>query len=88
MRFAYEGPPIVLEEGIPQRQVSSVEIISKTREKLLERFAGVFSENEFLDLPDHRPGVDLDIELIGDKAPPFGPIYSLSQEEEELQDTR
>jgi transposase InsO family protein len=49
---------------------------------IIGKFPGVFSENEFPDLPPHRQGVDLSIDLLPGKEAPFGPIYSLSLTEE------
>ena len=43
-------------------------------------FADVFSETKACSLPPHRP-YDHKIELEDGKAPPFGPIYSLSEAE-------
>ena len=78
------------QEEVPQRQVF-VDLISVTDSKsdesphlksLLEKYEGIFATKEFPDLAPHRPGIDLNLELIDGKAPPFGPIYSLSKEEE------
>ena len=77
-----KGPTIEIEEGVPLRQVSSINLIEKYKNELMEQYADVFSDKEFPELPDHRPGIDLDLELVEDSAPPFGPIYSLSRDEE------
>lgn len=48
-------------------------------------YADVFSKSRANVLADHRP-YDLAIELMPDKTPPFGPLYSLNQPEQaELQ---
>ncbi|KAG8935233.1 hypothetical protein FRC01_005489 [Tulasnella sp. 417] len=48
-------------------------------------FADVFSKAKADKLPPHRP-FDMEIDLLPGKTPPFGPIYSLTQpEQEELQ---
>jgi len=44
-------------------------------------FADVFSEEKAAELPPHREGVDLKVELITGGEPPFGPIYPLSPTE-------
>ena len=40
----------------------------------------MFSPDEVKRLPDHQP-YNINIELEDGKTPPFGPIYSLSQDE-------
>jgi hypothetical protein len=52
-------------------------------ETLFKQFPEVFSDQEFPALPPRRTGVDMEIELLDGKAPPFGPLYSLSVKEEE-----
>ena len=44
-------------------------------------YLDVFSPTEVMRLPDHRP-YDINIKLEDGKTPPFGPIYSLSQDEQ------
>ena len=74
-------------EGVPQRQVF-VDLISMAMlsrrdsvqlDTLLEKYDGVFATREFPELAPHRTGIDINLELIDGKSPPFGPIYSLSQ---------
>jgi hypothetical protein len=88
-----EGTPDS-KDGVPQRQVF-IDLIdingldsdikkSTELEQILNEFDNVFSSADFPDLPPHRPGIDIDLELIEGKTPPFGPIYSLSQAEEEV----
>jgi hypothetical protein len=70
--------------GVPQRQVCSIKHVldEDVLQQLKAQYPNVFSVKEFPDLPPNRPGVDLDIELLHDKNPPFGPIYSLAKDEE------
>ncbi len=49
---------------------------------LISNYKHVFSFQEFPDLPPHRDGIDLNIKLLPGKIPFFGPIYSLSRDEE------
>ena len=51
-------------------------------EGILMELEDVFSQREFPDPPPHRAGVDLSIDLVEGKSAPFGPIYSLSVQEE------
>jgi hypothetical protein len=51
---------------------------------IFDEFRDVFSQEEFPSLPPHRIGGDLSIELMDGKSPPFGPIYSLSRQEEQV----
>ena len=68
-------------------QYTVVEEIGKEGEDsegILKEFEDVFSQEEFPDLPIHRHGVDLSIDLVEGKTAPFGPIYSLSVQEEHV----
>lgn len=49
--------------------------------ELLTEFADVFSKTKANVLPDHR-SYDHKIELIDDRTPPLGPVYSLSEVEQ------
>ena len=49
---------------------------------LINRNQEVFSTSDFPSLPPHRDNVDLKIDLLPGAIAPFGPIYSLSREEE------
>jgi hypothetical protein len=49
----------------------------------LHDFADVFSKIKASVLPPHRP-YDIKIELEPGKSPPFGPLYSLSRDEQKL----
>jgi hypothetical protein len=57
--------------------------ITDFRNMFLRDYADVFSSRDFPTLPPRREGVDMKIELLPGKLPPFGPIYSLSRQEEE-----
>ena len=61
-----------LEDSVPEE-------ISRMRSE----FSSVFSTEEFPKLPSYRPGFDMKIKLIDGEVPPYGPIYSLSKEEED-----
>jgi hypothetical protein len=90
MRFCAGMPDV--EDGVPQRQVfvdlihiKSLNTTAEQGHKLkefLNRYKDVFSTGEFPKLGPHRPGVDVDLQLMEGKSPPFGPIYSLSKDEE------
>ena len=72
-------------ERVPQRQVNATDLTGLEEtfmRRLQERYDGVFTSEEFPEAPPHREGVDMDIELSEGAAPPFGPIYALSKEEE------
>ncbi|KJZ70184.1 hypothetical protein HIM_10407 [Hirsutella minnesotensis 3608] len=54
--------------------------------EVLERFRHLFSPEEALKLPPHRPGVDHEVNLQPDKngnepPVPWGPLYNMSREE-------
>ncbi|KAE8228970.1 hypothetical protein CF326_g6075 [Tilletia indica] len=51
--------------------------------KILHRFESIFSDTGANTLPPHRPGYDFEIDLQPDTTPPFGPLYALSQNENE-----
>ncbi|KAI1006047.1 hypothetical protein K3495_g2170 [Podosphaera aphanis] len=59
------------------------------RQKLPEQLQGledIFKEDNSKELPPHRPGHDMEINLEKDetgkeKAPPYGPLYDMSKEE-------
>ena len=51
---------------------------------ICEIYKDVFSTSDFPTLPPSRSDSDLAIELEEGKSPPFGPIYSLSIQEEEV----
>ncbi|KAE8217688.1 hypothetical protein CF319_g8282 [Tilletia indica] len=51
--------------------------------KPLHRFESIFSDTGANTLPPHRPGYDFEIELEPGTTPPFGPLYGLSQHENE-----
>jgi hypothetical protein len=50
----------------------------------LEAYRDVFTAVNAEQLPPHRPGVDLAIELQEGKQPPYGPLYPLSPAELEV----
>jgi transposase InsO family protein len=47
-------------------------------------FKDVFDPKQAEELPMHRPGFDISIDLLPGTTPPFGPIYPLSPDETEL----
>ncbi|KAE8186446.1 hypothetical protein CF336_g6986, partial [Tilletia laevis] len=49
----------------------------------LHQFESIFSDTGANTLPPHRPGYDFEIELEPNTTPPFGPLYGLSQNENE-----
>jgi hypothetical protein len=58
--------------------------VDSTTKGIFSEYADVFSQTDFPLLPEHRAGVDLSIDLIEGKSAPFGPIYSLSLQEEKV----
>lgn len=71
---------ITLSEAAVVNETSPLDVIPLKYQDLKE----VFSEKEADTLPPHRAGVDHTIPLQPDTSPPFGPIYSLSQDELEV----
>ena len=70
-----EPPPIITADVTD----SDKEVREAVPEKYHD-FLDVFSPSEVKKLPEHRP-YDINIKLEDGKTPPFGPIYSLSQDE-------
>ena len=70
-----EPPPIVTADVTDSEKEVKEAVPTKYHDYL-----DVFSPDEVKRLPDHRP-YDINIELEEGKTPPFGPIYSLSQDE-------
>ena len=72
-----EPPP---DDSLPSHLSERDLVAYKLVPEKYRRFFDVFSPTEVDQLPPHRP-YDVAIELEEGKSPPFGPIYSLSQEE-------
>ena len=51
-------------------------------DSLVAEYSYVFAPDDLLNLPPSRPGIDMPIDLEPDSQPLFGPIYSLSRNEE------
>lgn len=71
-----ELPPVVTADV-----TDSDEEVRKLVPEKYHEFLDIFSPDEVKWLPDHRP-YDINIELEDGKTPPFGPIYSLSQDKQ------
>jgi hypothetical protein len=75
---------VMIPSGVPI-QVSGLDLQDlpvACPEWIKRDFSDVFSAKNLPSLPPRREGVDMPIELLPGKLPPFGPIYSLSQQEE------
>ncbi|KAI0998742.1 hypothetical protein K3495_g9454 [Podosphaera aphanis] len=69
-----------------QREKPTIESIGKKFHKQLIGFETMFLEDESSELPPHRIGHDMEINLEKDengneKKPPYGPLYEMSREE-------
>ena len=70
-----EPPPTVTADV-----TDSDEEVKKLVPEKYHDYLDIFSPDKVKRLPDHRP-YDINIDLEDGKTPPFGPIYSLSQDE-------
>jgi hypothetical protein len=50
---------------------------------ILHQHAQIFTDEDLPNLPPRRPGVDMPIDLVSGSSAPWGPLYSLSKDEEE-----
>lgn len=64
----------------PKKSFTIKEIISMLPTEYKD-FAKFFSSIAAKTLPPHRPGIDHEIPIEGDKEPPWGPLYAMSREE-------
>ncbi|GLB42514.1 hypothetical protein LshimejAT787_1105290 [Lyophyllum shimeji] len=77
-----EPPPIPTLDNRAFIRDTTNEVLTLVPEKY-HSFLDVFDPVEVLKLPEHRP-YDIAIDLEEGKTPPFGPIYSLAQDERQI----
>ncbi|GLB39530.1 putative coprinopsis cinerea okayama7 130 [Lyophyllum shimeji] len=77
-----EPPPIPKLDNRAFIRDTATEVLNLVPEKY-HSYLDVFDPVEVLKLPEHRP-YDIAIDLEEGKTPPFGPIYSLAQDERQI----
>jgi len=84
-RISLESVNISTELAIKSRKYQKQRKLEEMVPREYHGYLDVFEEGEKTELPPHRPGVDLDIELEEGQGLPVKKIYALSQDElEEL----